>query len=103
MAKLVPVIIPKVLHPVVVKIDNVRMRAIVLVQLYFYALAASPPRKFFFKLQDVLDGRSTKTVKRLVIVPHNANAVCRSRHFQKNLFLDAVRVLVFINHDVADF
>ena len=101
--KFAPLAIIRTFHPFVVEIDDVWVRTIILIHLDFFTLASEKTWEFVSKTQNIFDSRTTETVKGLVIIANHANAIIGSRHFQENLFLNSIRILILINHDVMDF
>ena len=87
-------------HPLVIKIYNVAIRAIIHNQGDYFATTT---RKFARKFQYITDCGTTETVKALIIVTDNTNVFSLSRKEENKLLLDIIGILIFVNHDVRDF
>ncbi|MCY1394483.1 hypothetical protein D3C76_1144890 [compost metagenome] len=87
------------LHPLVVKTDDVRVRAVVDGQFDLLALADVEQRR---ELQNVADGGPAKAVQALVVVAHHAQIAALARQQQKDALLNGVGVLVLVHHQVGE-
>ena len=63
---------------------------------------AFPIFKLLGELQNITDGCTTEAVKALVIVTDNTDILLFSSQKKYKLFLDIVRILVLVNHQILN-
>ena len=88
-----------VFHPAIIEIDDAGLRPIVGIQMDHPAFALGKTGR---ELKNVPDGGTSETVHALVIIAHHADVLLITCQQEYQLFLNVVRILVFINHDIAD-
>ena len=54
------------------------------------------------KSQNISNGCPTKAINALVIIPHHEDLLRRASQKTDELLLDEIRILILIDHDVAD-
>jgi len=93
-------IVPDLLfHPIVVKADDVRVRAVIDGELDLLALAIVEQRR---ELQNVAYGRAAKAVQTLVVVANHAQILVLTRQQQEDALLNGVCVLVLVHHQMGE-
>ena len=86
-------------HPLVIKIDNIAVGAIVDNQGYDPAHSV---RKLMRKFQYISDRRATEAVQALIVVSDNTDVLMLSAEQKYELLLNVVRILILVNHDIVD-
>ena len=87
------------LHPLVVERNDPWVGTVVVGKGNAHAIAIA---ELVRKLQDVSNRGTSKTVETLVVIPDNTDVMAFLGKKEGQLFLDIIRVLILIDHDILD-